>query len=92
MRKRVIILVSGIVQGVFFRSNTQEKAKELNLTGFVRNEPDGRVKIVAEGEEENLEKLIEWAKRGPLLARVNNIEVKYEEAKGEFEDFEIMYH
>jgi len=91
MRKRIIILVSGFVQGIFFRANAQEKAKGLNLTGFVRNEEGGRVEIVAEGAEKNLEILIEWAKKGPALARVNGIEVKWEENKDEFKDFEIVY-
>lgn len=90
MRKRIIILVSGFVQGVFFRANAQKKSKELNLTGFVKNEA-GRVKIVAEGAEKNLEILIEWVKKGPALARVNEIEVKWEENKDEFKDFDIIY-
>jgi len=76
------------VQGVFFRFQTNTLSKELNLTGWVKNEDDGSLIIVAEGEEENLQKLIEWAKKGPLLARVDKIEVKWEEGKGEFEKFE----
>ncbi len=91
MKKRVIILVSGLVQGVFYRSETLHKAKELNLTGFVKNEPDGRVKIIAEGVERHLEKLIEWIKQGPTLAKVDNIEVKWDKDKREFEDFKIVY-
>jgi acylphosphatase len=91
MIKRVEIQVLGRVQGVFFRSQTAKKAKELNLTGWVKNEEDSSVKIVAEGEEENLKNLIEWTKEGPLLARVDKIEVEWEEGKGEFEKFEIKY-
>ena len=91
MKKRVIALVSGSVQGVFYRSETLQKAKELNLTGFVKNEPNGKVEIIAEGEKENLEKLIEWTRQGPTLAKVDKIEVKWDEDKGEFEDFEIVY-
>lgn len=86
--KRVEIQIFGQVQGVLFRFQTTANAKELGLTGWVKNEEDGSVKIVAEGEEENLQKLLEWAKRGPLLARVDRIEVKWEEGKGEFEKFE----
>jgi acylphosphatase len=88
MIMRVDIKVFGRVQGVFFRDRTNKKAKELNLTGWVENEPDGSVKIIAEGEKENLEKLIEWTRKGPLLARVDKVEVKWEEGKGEFEKFE----
>ena len=91
MIKRVTIQVFGRVQGVFFRSQSTKKANKLNLTGWVGNEPDGSVEIMAEGEEENLEKLIEWTKRGPLLARVDKVEVKWEEGKGEFEKFETKY-
>lgn len=91
MKKRVIVLVSGSVQGVFYRSETLQKAKELNLTGFVKNEPDGRVKIIAEGVERHLEKLIEWIKQGPTLAKVDKIEVKWDKDKGEFKDFKIVY-
>lgn len=91
MKKRVTILVSGLVQGIFYRFETSREAKRLNLTGWVKNEIDGKVKIMAEGEEENLEKLIEWAKKGPLLAKVDKIEVKWNKDQKEFEDFEIVY-
>jgi len=74
-----------------FRANTYEKAKELQLLGWVRNLPDGRVEIVAEGEKERVEKLIEWAKVGPSLAKVENVQIKWEEYQGEFEDFKIRY-
>ena len=88
---RVHIFVEGFVQGVFFRANTYEKAKELQLTGWVRNLPDGRVEIVAEGEKEKVEKLIEWAKIGPSLAKVENVKILWEKYQGEFEDFSIRY-
>lgn len=90
-KERVHLIVSGFVQGVFFRSNTKEVAGKLGLTGWVRNLEDGRVEILAEGEKDKLDKLIEWAKKGPELARVENVEIKWEEYKGEFEDFEIRY-
>ena len=91
MRKRLTILVSGFVKGVFYRANVMEKAKEMHLTGWVKNESGNKVKIVAEGPEENLQELIEWTRKGPTLARVDKIEVKWEEEKGEFKDFEIKY-
>jgi len=87
--KRIEINVFGRVQKVFFRNSATRKAKGLNLNGWVKNEPDGSVKIVAEGEEENLNKLIDWSKRGSLLAKVDKIEVKWEEGKNEFDKFEI---
>jgi acylphosphatase len=88
---RAHIFVEGFVQGVFFRANTFERAKELQLTGWVRNLPDGRVEILVEGEKEKVEKLIEWAKIGPSLAKVENVQVEWEKYQGEFEDFEIRY-
>lgn len=89
--RRVHIFVSGRVQGVFFRSETKEKAQQLGLTGWVRNLADGRVEIVAEGEKEKLEELVNWAKRGPAIARVNGLDLEWEGYQGEFENFEIKY-
>ncbi len=89
MRKRVHLYVSGRVQGVFFRAHTKETAERLGLRGFVRNLPDGRVEIVAEGEEEALRELIDFAHRGPPLARVTGVEEHWEDPTGEFADFSI---
>jgi len=88
---RTHIFVSGRVQGVFFRSHTAEKARELELTGWVRNLEDGRVEAVFEGEKEKIEKIIEWAKKGPTFARVDDVEIEWQDYKGEFKDFEIRY-
>jgi acylphosphatase len=70
------IRVSGKVQGVFFRASTKEKANELEIKGFVRNEPDDSVYIEAEGEAENLKQFINWCHKGPEFARVDRCEVK----------------
>jgi len=91
MLKRANITVYGQVQGVFYRSNTCQKARELNIVGWVRNEPDGSVKIIAEGEFDNLKRLIKWCHKGPRGAITEKVEVEWEEAKGEFRDFEIRY-
>lgn len=90
-KARAHIFVSGRTQGVFFRQNTQKKAQFLGLTGWVRNLADGRVETIFEGEKEKVEKMIEWLKRGPILAKVNGLEAEWEEYKGEFNDFEIRY-
>lgn len=90
--KRVIIKVYGDVQGVFYRANTQVKAQEFDLKGWVCNEPDGTVKIVAEGKKENLKKLVDWCYNGVRYAKVEKIDVQWQEAKGEFEKFEIKYN
>ncbi len=89
--KRVHIIISGRVQGVFFRYNTKKIANELGLGGFVRNLPDGTVEIVAEGEEEKINKLIDFCKIGPRAAEVIGIKIEYEEPRNEFSNFEIGY-
>ena len=89
--KRVHLFISGRVQGVFFRYNTKRVAEKLGVFGWVRNLEDGRVEVVAEGEEDKIDKLIEFCKRGPPLARVDKVEVKEEEFRGKFDRFEIKY-
>ena len=90
-KKRVEIQVFGIVQGVFFRANTRDYAKKLGVKGTVRNCYDGSVEIIAEGSEEKLNELIAFAKIGPPSAKVYNINVKWEEAKGDFSSFRVVY-
>jgi len=91
MKTRIHVFVSGVVQGVFFRTTTRRVAKILGIKGWVKNLPDGRVEVVAEGENENIDKLIEFLKQGPSTARVDNLDVKPEDYRGEFEDFTIRY-
>ena len=90
MNLRAHIFVSGKVQGVFFRSNTRGKALELGLKGWVRNLEDGRVEAVFEGEKENVGRMMEWVRRGPEYARVEDIEIIPEEYKAEFNGFAIV--
>ena len=68
--------VSGRVQGVCFRMETREQAQLFGLTGWVRNLPDGRVEVMASGDEQQLRELKEWLKQGPDLARVLKVESK----------------
>jgi len=89
MKKKIIIKVFGDVQGVFFRTFVKEKASELGLVGWVRNAKDRMVELLAEGEEENLKKMIDYCKEGPKFAKVDRTEVKWEEAVGEFQEFMI---
>jgi acylphosphatase len=91
MKGRAHIFVSGWVQGVFFRDQTQKWATSLHITGWVRNLKDGRVEAIAEGEKESIEDLIGQLKQGPSLARVENVEVSWEDYKGEFKDFKIVH-
>ncbi len=80
MQEKIAIrfLISGKVQGVWFRATTQEKANELGLTGWARNLTDGRVEVLACGELSKINELHEWLKQGPELAKV--LEVVREEA------------
>lgn len=89
MNCRVYVLVSGKVQGVFFRSGTKKIADELHLTGWVRNKDDGRVEAVFEGEKEIVDKIVEWCRKGPDYADVKDIQVISEKYIGEFTDFSV---
>ena len=88
---RAHVIISGMVQGVFFRSETRDETKKLRVKGWVRNLPDGRVEAVFEGEEENVKKLIEFCRRGPPGARVTDVDIIWENYTGEFRNFEVRY-
>ena len=88
---RAQVIVSGRVQGVFFRQNTLKKAKELAVFGWVRNLMDGRVEVVFEGEKGRVERMVDWLKQGPVGARVEHIEIDWQDYRGEFKTFEIRY-
>jgi acylphosphatase len=70
------VFISGKVQGVWFRESMRQEAHALGVTGWVRNLPDGRVEAVVCGGEEAVESLLGWAKKGPPLARVSDIEAR----------------
>ncbi len=91
MKVKAHVIVSGRVQGVFFRFETQNVARKYNVNGWVRNIPDGKVEAVFEGEKENVNKVIEFCKRGPSGAKVTGIEINWQDYEGEFKDFEIRY-
>jgi acylphosphatase len=90
MTRKVKILVSGRVQGVYFRLFTQKKAKQLAVHGNVKNLSDGRVEIFAEADSEIIDKFIVWCGHGPVTARVDHIEVTELEPEGGFAKFEII--
>ena len=81
--KRAHVLVTGRVQGVFYRSNCAAAARQLGLGGFVRNLPDGRVEAAFEGAEADVDRMVDWCRHGPELARVDEIEVEIEPVRGE---------
>ncbi|HBY96240.1 MAG: acylphosphatase [Ardenticatenaceae bacterium] len=88
-RRRVHVFIAGRVQGVFFRATTRAVAQQLGLTGWVRNLPDGRVEIVAEGPADAVERLLHWTKSGPEGALVTRADVREEPYRGEFSTFRV---
>jgi len=87
-KHRASVSITGKVQGVWFRAHTQEKARELDITGFVRNMPDGSVYCEAEGSEERLQELIDWCRQGSPAASVDKVAVIRMEPAGD-KDFVI---
>jgi acylphosphatase len=88
-RVRVHLQIEGRVQGVFFRASVQEQAIRLGLKGWVRNCPDGSVEVMAEGERKKVEDMVAWCHRGPPGAQVREVQVNWQEFKGEFSAFRI---
>jgi len=89
-KARVHIFVSGLVQGVFFRENTRQEAEKLGIKGWVKNLPDGKVEAVFEGDRNKVEEMIEWSKKGPSPAKVENIDLNWEDFQNEFSEFNIV--
>jgi len=89
--QRVHMIVHGRVQGVFFRDSTRRTALEMDLTGMVRNLMDGSVEIFAEGPKEDLDRFVLWTHQGPPSAVVDRVDVKFEEATGQYSAFFISY-
>ena len=90
MLKHLNIRIAGRVQGVFFRDAARQKAEELGVCGFARNEPDSTVYIEAEGEENDLGDFVKWCKEGPRLAKIDKVEIKESELKN-FSNFSVEY-
>lgn len=89
--KRVHLTVRGRVQGVYFRASARDRARQLGLSGWVRNRPDGGVEILAEGEPARLEQFVVWCRRGPSGAVVTDLDIQWREASGEFAGFVVKY-
>jgi len=89
MKIRATVTVKGLVQGVCFRQYTQQTATSLNVTGWVRNLPDGSVAGCFEGEEKDVRALIDWCRTGPQWARVDQVIVENEPFQDEFRGFHI---
>lgn len=87
--KCVHLLISGRVQGVFYRASAHEEGRRLGLVGWVRNLPDGRVEAVAQGHEKDVDAFVEWCRNGPPLARVTKIDITEKNLETDLTDFAI---
>ena len=82
------LIVSGRVQGVFFRANVRDKALQLRLKGYAKNLESGDVEVVAEGDEKKINELVDFIKKGPGIASVTGVQVKHKEPES-FKNFEV---
>lgn len=89
--RRVHVIISGDVHNVGFRSWTKHRAQQLGLKGWVRNNKDGTVEAVFEGEDHKIEEVLEDCKRGPPGSYVEKVEILEEKLRKEFEEFSIAY-
>ena len=91
MKTQVHVVISGTVQGVWYRASTKQKAEALGLTGWVKNTIDGNVEAVFEGDEPVIAEMINWCRQGPPLAQVTDVKIKeHRQSKGMFTDFAVL--
>lgn len=90
-KTRAHVIITGKVQGVFFRANTKCQADSLGVTGWVRNLADGRVEAVFEGDKEAVKSAVSYCQQGPKHAEVKKVDIKWEKYNGKFKEFQIIY-
>jgi acylphosphatase len=90
MKTQLHVLISGQVQGVWYRANTKQKAEELGLTGWVKNTANGDVEAVFVGDESSVNEMMTWCRVGPPLAQVDNVRIIRKRVEGEFTGFTIL--
>lgn len=88
---RAHLIISGRVQGVFFRAETRGAAQRFGVQGWVRNQADGTVEALLEGTEDSVRQAIEWCRQGPPRARVTDVQIAWEAYRGEFDGFAITH-
>lgn len=91
MRTTKRVLISGRVQGVFFRASTRQKAEQIGINGWVKNTSDGKVEAVFEGDEQKVNKMINWCRQGPDLANVEDVKVEDKDSSEGYSGFSIKY-
>jgi len=89
--ERAHVVISGRVQGVFFRAETQRAAQRLGVTGWVRNRPDGTVEALFEGPAQAVQQAVDWCWQGSPMAKVSDVKIEWQDFAGEFEKFSITY-
>ncbi|MGD8883431.1 MAG: acylphosphatase [Desulfobacterales bacterium] len=88
---RVHVIISGRVQGVFFRAETQHAAEGFGVLGWVRNRRDGTVEAVFEGRQEDVDAVLDWCRQGPRMSRVDKVDLNWQDYTGEFKSFDITF-
>lgn len=88
---RIRLIIEGVVQGVWFRDSTRREAIALGVFGWVKNRPDGKVEVLAEGSEEQVRKLVSWCHHGPPSASVYQVNEREEKCLLEFDSFDIVF-
>ena len=90
-KKRAHVIISGRVQGVFFRMETQKAAQLYGVSGWVRNKSDGTVEAMFEGDEKSVDLILEWCSKGSSPAKVEKTDINWKDYTGEFDEFKITY-
>jgi acylphosphatase len=88
---RAHLVISGRVQGVWFRGSLRDMARSLRVTGWTRNRPDGKVEAVLEGRRAEVQQLVAWCHHGPRMADVDSVQADWRGATGEFADFRVVF-
>ena len=91
MKKTVHVIISGRVQGVWFRATTKQEAEKRDIVGWVRNTSDGKVEAVFQGDDHRVDDMIVWCYEGPSLSHVDKVEVSSLENKDQFDTFKVRY-
>ncbi len=84
------IVISGTVQGLFFKNFTKENADKLNLKGFIRDLESGEIEVIAEGERENIVQLVDILRKGPAYSQIRNIKVEERKWSGDLKEFKVL--
>ncbi|NNF98500.1 MAG: acylphosphatase [Desulfobacteraceae bacterium] len=85
------VIITGRVQGVFYRAETKRASERIGVTGWVRNRPDGSVEAVLQGSEDGVNRTIDWCQKGSPHSRVEKIDISWEDTTEIFDSFEIRY-